>query len=116
MSAGRCARAIYWRAKPGQLDAYTQYVRSHVEPLDHEAQLRGDLVSHLTLVDSNPEAAWTHMRLFVFHDAAQRANLAAALADAAAVLTPDPKQRAARAAHAATLRDKVGQADFDLLG
>ena len=43
-------------------------------------------------------------------------HLLAALADAAAVLTPDPKQRAARAAHAATLRDKVGQADFDLLG
>ena len=37
-----------------------------------------------------------------------------ALADAAAVLTPDPKQRSARAAHAATLRDKVGEADFDL--
>jgi len=116
MTAGRCARATYWRAKPGQMDAYSEYVRTHVEPLDREAQLRGDLVSHMTLVDNTPDAAWTHMRLFIFHNAAQRANLATALADAAAVLTPDPRLRASRAAHAATLRDRVGETDFDLLG
>lgn len=114
-SSGRCARAIYWRAKPGQLEAYSQYVRTQVEPIDHEAQLRGDLVSHTTLVDTTPDAPWTHMRLFVFHNAEQRANMVAALADAAAALTPNPRHRAERAALAATLRDKVGEADFDLL-
>ena len=115
MGSSRCARAIYWRAKPGQLEAYSQYVRTHVEPIDHEAQLRGSLVSHTTLIDRTSDAPWTHMRLFVFHDAAQRANMVAALAEASAALMPDAKQRAARAAHAATLRDRVGEADFDLL-
>ncbi len=115
MSNTRCARAIYWRAKPGQFDAYSTYVREQVEPIDHEAQMRGALISHTTLLDRNPDASWTHMRLFVFHDAAERANMASALADASVALMPDAKRRAARTAHAATLRDKVGESDFDVL-
>ncbi len=116
MNKKQCARAIYWRARPGQFDAYSEYVRIHVEPIDHEAQLRGALISHTTLVDRRPDAPWTHMRLFIFHDAEQRANMATALAEASVDLMPDAKQRAARTAHAATLRDKVGESDFDVLG
>jgi hypothetical protein len=41
---------------------------------------------------------------------------AATLAADANTVTPDPQQRAERAVHAATLRDRVGEADFDLLG
>lgn len=115
MNNKKCARAIYWRAKPGQFDAYSDYVKTHVEPIDHEAQLRGALISHSTLVDRRPDAPWTHMRLFIFHDAAQRANMAAAMAEAAVALTPSAAQRSARTALAATLRDKVGESDFDVL-
>ena len=115
MSGKKCARAIYWRARPGQFDAYSEYVKVHVEPIDHEAQLRGALISHTTLLDRKPDATWTHMRLFIFHDAEERANMATALGEASMALMPDAKKRAARTAHAATLRDKVGESDFDVL-
>ena len=115
MATKQCARAIYWRARPGQFEAYSDYVKAQVEPIDHEAQLRGALISHTTLIDRKPDAPWTHMRLFIFHDAEQRANMATALAEASVSLMPDAKRRAARTAHAATLRDKVGEADFDVL-
>ncbi|MEO8857699.1 MAG: hypothetical protein ABI343_11995 [Burkholderiaceae bacterium] len=116
MKDKQCARAIYWRAKPGQFEAYSDYVRTQVEPIDHEAQLRGALISHTTLLDRTANAPWTHMRLFIFHDAKQRDNMAQALSEAAAALMPNAARRAERSAHAATLRDRVGDADFDLLG
>lgn len=116
MANKQCARAIYWRAKPGQLEAYSDYVKTQVEPTDHEAQMRGALISHTTLVDRRPDAPWTHMRLFIFHDADQRAHMATALAEASMALMPNAAQRSARTAHAATLRDKVGESDFDVLG
>jgi hypothetical protein len=111
----RCARIIYWRAQPGQFDAYTDYLRRVVEPIDHEAQRRGDLLSFSTLVDATPGAPWTHMRLFTFETPAQRADMVAALGRAGAALTPDAAQRAARATIAAALRERVGEADYDLL-
>ena len=110
-----CARAIYWRAKPGQLDAYSAYLRQEVEPIDHAAQREGAVASFQTLVDANPGAPWTHMRLFSFKSHAQREHMVQALARAAAEHTPDPAARALRAERAAALRERVGQADFDLL-
>ena len=115
MSDTRCARAIYWRAKPGKLDAYSAFLRLEVEPIDHTAQSQGALVSFSTLVDASAGAAWTHMRLFMFESHAQRQDMVAALARAAEGITPDPMQRNARAARAAILRERVGEADFDLL-
>lgn len=115
MTAKRCARAIYWRARPGQFAAYSDYLSRVVEPIDHAAQQAGDLHSFTTLVDARPDAPWSHMRLFIFDQPAQREQMVAALARAAASLTPDPQERAARAAHAAGLRDRVGEADFDVL-
>ena len=38
MPSTRFARAIYWRAKPGQLQAYNDYLHEFVEPVDHAAQ------------------------------------------------------------------------------
>ena len=115
MANSHCARAIYWRAKPGRLEDYTAYLRTVVEPIDQAALHRGDLLSFTTLIDASATAAWTHMRLFTFENPTQRANMVASLAQAAASLTPDAHERAARAAHAATLREQVGEADFDLL-
>lgn len=116
MQDKRCARAIYWRARPGQFDVYSEYVRTQVEPIDEEALRRGALISHTTLLDRRPDAPWTHMRLFVFQDASQRENMVQALSEAAAALMPDAARRAERSAYAASLRDRVGDADFDLLG
>ena len=116
MPSTACAKAIYWKARPGQFDVYTDYLRREVEPIDHEAQRRGILTRFCTLVDRRPDAPWTHMRLFEFADPAQRDALVPALATVAAALTPDDQARKRRASLAATLRDKVDEADFDLLG
>ena len=116
MGARQYAHAIYWRAKPGQFDAYTDYLQTQVEPIDHEAQRQGALADFTTLMDNTPGAPWTHMRLFIFDSLHQRTNMVAALAGVLAARLPDADQRADRAALAATLRERVGEADFDVLG
>ncbi len=116
MEPRQYARAIYWRAKRGQFDAYTHYLQNQVEPIDHEAQRQGALAGFTTLVDNTPGAPWTHMRLFIFDSPQQRTNMVAALAEVLAARIPDTSQRSERAAHAATLRERVGEADFDVLG
>ena len=50
MTSQACARAIYWRAKPGQLDAYSAYLDQHVEPIDEEARRQGALRSFIEVV------------------------------------------------------------------
>ena len=115
MASQRYARAIYWRARPGQLQAYNDYLHAHVEPIDHAAQKSGALESFTTLVDPRPDAPWTHMRLFIFTTPAQRASMVEALGQAAALLTPDAGVRQTRSERAAALRERVGEADFDVL-
>ena len=111
-----CAKVIWWRAKPGLLAAYSQYLRDHVEPIDAAAVEEGVLLHHATWVDARPDAPWTHMRVFEFASPEARAGMKAAFARIAVRLTPDADARAARAAHAATLRDLVGEQDVDRLG
>ena len=115
MPSTRFARVIYWRAKPGQLQAYNDYLHEFVAPVDHAAQRSGALETFTTLIDPRPDAPWTHMRLFVFSSAAQRAGMVEALGKAAAALTPDAALRQARTERAANLRERVGEADFDVL-
>lgn len=110
-----CAKAIYWKALPGRFDAYTSYLRDEVEPIDHEALRRGVLMRFCTLVDRRPDAPWTHMRLFEFSSTPQRDALVPALAAIVAELTPDAETRAARTRRANSLREKVSEADFELL-
>jgi hypothetical protein len=40
---GTIARVYYWRAKPGKLAEYTDYITRIAEPIDHEAQRRGSV-------------------------------------------------------------------------
>jgi hypothetical protein len=115
MSDTRCAKLIYWKARPGQFERYTEYLRSQVEPIDHEAQKRGVLVRFSTLVDPRDDAPWSHMRVFEFANTAQRDALVQGLTAASEALTPDAQVRAQRTSLAATLRDRVGETDLDLL-
>ena len=116
MIPSTCAKVIYWRAKPGQFDAYTDYLRTEVEPIDHVALARGVLTRFATLMDARADAPWTHMRIFEFADAAQRARLQEGLGAIMQEMVPDANARAARAQRASGLRDKVGENDLDLLG
>ncbi len=116
MTTSTCAKVIYWRAKPGQFDAYTDYLRTEVEPIDHAALERGVLTRFATLMDTRVDAPWTHMRIFEFADTAQRARLQQGLGAIMQEMLPDSHARAARALRAAGLRDKIGEDDLDLLG
>jgi hypothetical protein len=113
---GRLARIICWRALPGQLQAYTDYLHAQVEPIDEAAVQAGVLRSHATWVDERPDAPWSHMRVFVFDTAEQRAAMKAKLAQLVEQRTPDPQIRATRAALAAQLRTLVSEHDVSLLG
>jgi hypothetical protein len=75
----------------------------------------GALRCFMTLVDPTPDAPWRHMRLFVFDRHGDRGTMLTALVATAATISPDSAERAQRAGHAATLRGRVGEADFDLL-
>ncbi|MCU0646488.1 MAG: hypothetical protein MUF00_00720 [Gemmatimonadaceae bacterium] len=102
------AQIYFWRARPGQLDAYTRYVREVAEPIDREAQRRGAFLSVATYLANDSTLPWTHMRVFLLRDSAQLAGLSAALSAAGERLQPDSVKRREQSAYSATLRDRVG--------
>jgi hypothetical protein len=115
VATGTLARIYYWRAKPGQLDAYNRYVRDVAEPIDHEAQRQGAFLSVTTLVSRDTANPWTHMRVFILRDSAQLAGLSAALDAAGKRLEPDSVKRRVRGEYSVTLRDRVGDATVEVL-
>lgn len=114
-STGTLAQVYYWRAKPGKLDEYSQYIREIAEPIDHEAQRRGAFVSVTTFIAHDTTSAWTHMRVFVLRDTAQLRALGGALDSATIRLEPDSVKRRVRGAYSASLRDRVGAVTVEIL-
>ena len=100
--------AYYWRAKPGQQDAYSEYIRTVAEPIDEDAR-RADVFEEVRTVTPAPGTVteWTHLRIFRLRDAAQAEMLAAGLDAATARVVPDEAQRKANSERSAGLRDLV---------
>lgn len=109
------AQVYYWKAKPGMLGAYNQYIREVAEPIDEEARRRDAFLSVTTLQSRDTIGPFTHMRVFLLRDSAQLANLSAALNAAGVRLEPDSVKRRQRSTYAATLRDAAGSAVFDVI-
>lgn len=100
--------AYYWRAKPGQLDAYEQYIRTVAEPIDEEARRAGVFEDLRTVVPApGTNVDWTHLRIFRVRDAAAAEALGAGLDAAGKRVFPDETRRKANSERAATLRDAV---------
>ena len=114
-AGGSLARVYYWRAKPGKLAEYTDYITKIAEPIDHEAQRRGAFISVTTLASRDTTTPWTHMRVFVLRDSAQLAGLSAALDAAGVALEPDSVKRRQRSQYGATLRDAMGSGTYEIL-
>lgn len=112
---GTIARVYYWRAKPGKLAEYTDYITRIAEPIDHEAQRRGAFISVTTFASRDTTTPWTHMRVFILRDSAQLAGLSAALDAAGVALEPDSLKRRQRSQYGATLRDPVGSGTYEIL-
>jgi len=112
--AGAVYVAYYWRAKPGQLDAYNEYIRMVAVPIDEDARKAGVFEEVRTVMPGPGIAAdWTHLRIFRLKeglkDAAAAQSLSAGLDAATARIVPDEAQRKANTARASGLRDFVRQ-------
>jgi hypothetical protein len=100
--------AYYWRAKPGQLEAYGAYIRTTAEPIDEDARRHG-VFEEVRTVTPAPGTTpdWTHLRIFRLKDTAAADALAAGLDAATARVVPDEATRKANADRSAGLRDFV---------
>jgi hypothetical protein len=107
-SPGAVFVAYYWRAKPGQLEAYNTYIRSVAEPIDESARRAGVFEEVRTVVPAvGTMTDWTHLRIFRLKDAAAADALGAGLDAATARVVPDEAQRKANSERSAGLRDLV---------
>jgi len=100
--------AYFWRAKPGQADAYGDYIRKTAEPIDENARRAGALEEVRTVTTApGVTADWTHLRIFRVKNMAAADALAAALDAATARVVPDEATRKANSDRSAGLRDFV---------
>lgn len=100
--------AYYWRAKPGQLDAYNQYIKTVAELIDEDARKAG-VFEEVRTVNPAPGITtdWTHLRIFRLKDAAAEKALAAGLDAATLRVVPDEARRKANSERSAGMRDLV---------
>ena len=107
-SGGAVFVAYYWRAKPGQIDAYNDYITHTAEPIDEEARRAGAFEDVRTVTPApGVTADWTHLRIFRLKNMAAADALGAALDAATARVVPDEARRKANSERSATLRDFV---------
>jgi len=107
-STGKVFVAYYWRAKPGQMDAYNEYIEKTAEPIDEEARRAGVFEEVRTVMPAPGTATdWTHLRIFRLKDAAAERALAAGLDAATLRVVPDEAKRKANSERSAGLRDLV---------
>lgn len=107
-SGGAVFVAYYWRAKPGQLDAYNDYIKKTAEPIDENARRVGVFEEVRTVTPATGVTTdWTHLRIFRLKNMAAADALSAGLDAATARVVPDEATRKANSERAATLRDFV---------
>jgi len=102
--------AYYWHAKPGQVDAYNEYIRTVAVPIDEDARRAGAFEEVRTVTPApGTMVDWTHLRIFRVKSADAARALGAGLDAATARIVPDEARRKANSERAATLRDFVRQ-------
>ncbi len=100
--------AYYWRAKPGQAEAYGSYIKTVAEPIDESAR-RAGVFEEVRTVTPAPGTTtdWTHLRIFRLKNAAAAEALGAGLDAATARVVPDEAQRKANGERSGGMRDLV---------
>ena len=106
--------AYYWRAKPGQMAAYNDYIKTTAEKIDEDARKAGVFEEVVTVTPSQMGtstaiADWTHLRIFKLKDRAAAEALGKGLDAATIRIVPDEAQRKRNSERSATLRDFVRQ-------
>ncbi len=112
-SPGPVYVVYYWKARPGKLQEYSDYIKNVAEPIDREAQRAGVFESVTTYVQAissgAPGADWTHMRMFKLKNFAALDGFSRGLDEAGKRAFPDDARRKELMAPAAGLRDLVRQ-------
>jgi len=100
--------AYYWRARPGKIDEYSDYIRNTAEKIDESARQAGVFEEVRTVTPApGTTADWTHLRIFRLKNAAAEQALGAGLDAATLRVVPDEAQRKANSDRSAGLRDFV---------
>ena len=117
-SQARCAKVIMFKAAAGKIEEYDEYLRTAVEPIDHQAKAEGALVDMMTLVNRGSDSGqpWTHLRIFLFESEAQRAGVKDVFARILKQLHPGEPERKARKEYGDSLRTMLSELDVGLLG
>lgn len=106
--------AYYWRAKPGKIDAYNDYIKNTAEHIDENARQAGVFEEVVTVTPSQMGTSaaitdWTHLRIFKLKNRAAAENLGKGLDAATERVVPSEAQRKANSERSASLRDFVRQ-------
>ena len=106
--------AYFWRAKPGQVAAYNEYIKTTAEKIDEDARKAGVFEEVVTVTPSQMGtstaiADWTHLRVFKLKDRAAAEAHGKGLDAATIRIVPDEAQRKRNSERSATLRDFVRQ-------
>ncbi len=106
--------AYFWRAKPGQTDAYNDYIKGTAEKIDEDARKAGVFEEVVTVTPSQMGtsvtiADWTHLRIFKLKNRAAAEALGKGLDEATLRVVPDEAQRKRNSERSASLRDFVRQ-------
>jgi hypothetical protein len=105
---GPIANLSYFKTKPGKLDEYSKWLADVAKPVDDWAQEHGAFESCITYVNRDPNAPWTHLRIFMFKNRAQMQGMAAVMDAAHKALYPDEAKREAALGNKGEMRDQVG--------
>jgi len=106
--------AYFWRAKPGMIDQYNDYIKGTAEKIDEDARKAGVFEEVVTVTPSQMGTSaaitdWTHLRIFKLKNRAAAEALGKGLDEATVRVVPDENQRKRNTERSATLRDFVRQ-------
>ena len=106
--------AYFWRAKPGKIDDYNDYIKNTAERIDENARQAGVFEEVVTVTPSQMGTSaaiseWTHLRIFKLKNRAAAENLGKGLDAATERVVPSEAQRKANSERSAGLRDFVRQ-------
>ena len=100
--------AFYWRAKPGKLAEYTDYINTVAVPIDEDARRHGVFEEIRTVMPApGTTTDWTHLRIFRVKNLAAVETFQAGMDAATARVVPDEAKRKANSERSASLRDAV---------
>jgi hypothetical protein len=99
---------------PGQEQAYAEYLRDVVTPIDKVAHDADAFIRLVTITPESGDSSWNHGRAFVFRDAAHRDAMPARMAAAALAFDGSEDATRRRKAFAETLRRQIAVTDYDM--